>query len=235
MNTANINDKGNVVIRIKDFFQGDRSGVEMLEVSNEAYIDLCEYINLIHGSESSENKDIVEVDVRNLYPHLCIKKKKIWINTALYSKQMEHIYHRKKVLIRISDFYPGNRSEQKFTEISDSILQALFMYVKEEENEKERDKNNHDRNGFDEVSRSEIDGIYAESHEKDIDYEITVNDLFAPYGEKIASRARMYLIDRLSINQIADAENISHEAARKAISLIKKIVKSAGKSYFGML
>ena len=233
----NTNAKGNndtIKIRVRDYFPKDSSGIEYLDISTAAYQDLCEYKRLLAGCEKKSIPGTVIIKIRDLYPHLCKdERKKICIDGQLYTQQLEHTINRETVLIRISDFYPGNRCEDKFMEITESMLRTLELYRKKDKNEKERLEDNTDGYGFDENTRGEIDGIYAPVSSREYEIEQAIRELFAPYGAIILRRAIMYFVKCYTINQIAEVDGVSNEAARKSVRKLEEIVHNAGAEYFG--
>ena len=82
--------KDKVIIRIKDFFPDDRSGIELLEVSPGVYEDLCEYKHLMGSVMPKDTKNTVEIDVRDLYPHLCKKQTKVCVYEDMYVRTCSH-------------------------------------------------------------------------------------------------------------------------------------------------
>ncbi|MCH5200572.1 MAG: hypothetical protein J1F60_06385 [Oscillospiraceae bacterium] len=68
-------------------------------------------------------------------------------------------------LIRISDFYKKNCSEQKYSIVNDNVLTYLINKKREEKKKELRDYRNLAPFGLDETYLAELCGVYVESAE----------------------------------------------------------------------
>lgn len=133
----------------------------------------------------------------------------------------------KKNIIRLSDYYPNNCSEQEYVEVSNEVLEAYKVFGRENNKQTVSDYRHIAPIGFDENIFGEMFGAYEASIDENVINQLWFEQLLKPYGEIILKRAVLYFIDGLSTREIAEIDDVSHTAVVKSISLVKNIVKKA--------
>ena len=225
-----------VRIKVKEFFPDDNSGIDFLDVSREAYYDLCEYKLLIGSCTKEKNAESdVKVNIKKLYPHLCKKKTIVYVTREMYESQIDHVKCRKKVLIKVKDMQKDYRNCPVFMEVKNDLCMTLAVYRNEDNVEDENYENRCDGFGFDENIRGEMYGMYTEDNTKKIDQYLTVKRLFERYGEILCRRAIKYLVYDQNATQIARSENVSPKSVWESLDKIRNIVRNVGKEYFGLV
>lgn len=226
-------EKGTVKIRMADFYPGYNGEKEYEEVSkdffNEFYAPLVKF--------DCENRaipdcSIIKVKIHDIYPHMNCGSKIIEMTKSQYD---EILRHRKKygtILVKTKDLYPDDKSGQEFLEISIALYNEIVKMKWKEDYEFNEKRNGLVLYEYDEIKSGEMDGIFTESCENEVQLSLLIRDLFAQYGSELERIAIRYLINGESPKSISISFDKNLPAVWKAIRKIKRIVKMAGYSYF---
>ena len=228
-------ENGTIIIRMADFYPDYVGEQEFCEVSKEFYNEFyAPMVNNESTNNDSNSNDysVINVKIRELYPHMDCGSKTIKMTKAQYH---EILMHRKKygtLFVKTKDLYPDDKSEQEFIEISLDLYKELIKMKWKEEYEFEEKNDGLVFFKYDEIKTGEMDGIYTESCERDVHLTLMIRNLFAPYGAGLDRIAIKFIINGESPKSIAYTEHKSLPAVWKAIRKIKDIVKDVGYSYF---
>jgi DNA-directed RNA polymerase specialized sigma24 family protein len=127
-------------------------------------------------------------------------------------------------LIRISDYYSDNCSEQEMVEVSDEILMALQRFKKDDENLRKSDERHLAvglRYDNDEYMAATF-GLYSESSAESIELRIWLEQVLCDFSQIVARRAMLYFLEGLSARAIAELEGVHHSSVTKSIEKTKK-------------
>lgn len=131
-------------------------------------------------------------------------------------------------IIRISDYYPNNCSEQKYAEVSEEVIDYLIFKKREEKNMKEKDYRTLTSFGFDEVETGEMCAVFSVSAAEDyFSLELTRALKMAMQAISPSFRKRFYLyyVVGLTLEQVAKTEKVSHTAVLKSLRSSTEILR----------
>lgn len=123
-------------------------------------------------------------------------------------------------LIKITDFYAHNCTEQEYVEVNDEVLEFLVQKKREEKKLEMRDYRHLAPFGFDEIETAEMHSIYEKSAEDSYFAELQSMELYEAMGKlKLVFRRRFYLyhVDGLTMEEIAKMEGVSRIAISKSL------------------
>ncbi|MBQ8514205.1 MAG: hypothetical protein IJ496_02300 [Ruminococcus sp.] len=127
-------------------------------------------------------------------------------------------------LIRISDFYDDNCSEQEMVEVSDEVLMALQRFKKDDENLRKSDERHLAvglRYDNDEYMAAAF-GLYSESSAEGVELRIWLEQALCDFSEVVVRRAMLYFIEGMSARAIAEMEGVHHSSITKSIEKTKR-------------
>lgn len=134
-----------------------------------------------------------------------------------------------KNVIRISDYYPDNCSEQEYVEVSKEILDAYKSFEEIDKRLHNWDRNHKKNIFFDEIYFGEFLEICIESHENAVIGKMAVESLASLCGETVFRRAVKHYLFKDTLKNIAEEENASISAIYKSIKAFKSILCNAYK------
>jgi hypothetical protein len=220
-------ENGTVIIRMSDYYPDYTGEQEFCEVSKALYEEFYA------EKKEQHKKDTVTVSVKEIYPHLYHKiKQENFTFTRRFYEELEYRKIHDDVAIWINDYYPNNDSEKKYLLVSKEVYLQLIRNRNKEEYEKQKIRKNHVPFAYDDAVCGEMYAIFTDSHERNIDLELTLRNLFMPYGENYCDVAVRYFIDGESPTSIAANVNKSRAVVWKMLRKIKAVVKDVGYSYF---
>lgn len=131
-------------------------------------------------------------------------------------------------LIRLSDFYKDYCGTPEYVEVSDEVLTFLIESKREEQKIRMRDYRHLAACGFDEIEAAVCAGVYVDSAE-DIFFEKYQKEeiyaIFRKLKPEVFRRFYLYYAVGLTIQQVAEAEGISHTAVSKSVKKAKAELK----------
>lgn len=129
-----------------------------------------------------------------------------------------------KNIIRLSDYYPNNCSEQEYVEVSDEILEAYKLFDETDKRLHNWDRNHRKKMVFDEIYLGEVLEINTESHENTVIGKIAVENFAELCGETVFRRSIKYYLFKKTLNDIAEEEQVSISAVYKSIKTFENIL-----------
>ncbi|MCM1059852.1 MAG: hypothetical protein NC452_06125 [Eubacterium sp.] len=129
-----------------------------------------------------------------------------------------------KNIIRLSDYYPNNCSEQEYVEVSDEILEAYKSFDETDKRLHNWDRNHRKKMSFDEIYLGEVLEINTESHENTVIGKIAVENFAELCGETVFRRSIKYYLFKKTLNDIAEEEQVSISAVYKSIKTLENIL-----------
>lgn len=126
-------------------------------------------------------------------------------------------------IIRISDYYAHNCSEQEYAEVDDTILQAYAEFDRLDERYRDRYRTHVNRfvNSEKALEQQQDAEVFNEDYHLD---RIIFEKLAAKCGQVTYRRARLHFIYGISLTTIAKNENVSVMAVKKSIDKATKIL-----------
>lgn len=129
-----------------------------------------------------------------------------------------------KNIIRISDYYPNNCSEQEYVEVSKEILDAYKSFDETDKKLHNWDRNHIKKIFFDETYFGEFLEICTESHEDAVIGKMAVESLVSLCGKTVFRRSIQYYLFKKTLKDIAEEENVSISAIYKSIKTFKNVL-----------
>lgn len=128
-------------------------------------------------------------------------------------------------LIRLSDYYPGNCSEQKTEIINDEVLAALKEFKRADENYRVWTRRH--RAGtlyFDDEEYMGNLGLYTGSHTAGVETAVWLEQVLTHCGKPVIRRAKLYFIEGLTVRTIAEMESVHYTSVCASIEKAKAVL-----------
>lgn len=123
-------------------------------------------------------------------------------------------------LIRVSDFYKKNCSEQKYLIVKDDVLTYLINKKREEKKREQRDYRNLVPFGLDETYLGELCGIYVKSAEDsfmDMEASRMLRNAMREVNPAFGRRFYLYYAVGMTMDKIGELDGVSHSAVSRSI------------------